>query len=734
MRVRTSAIAVVLLWLGCGILESPPPWQLQLRLEREAIWSLVLRGGEEPLVAILQQEQGSPVWGIAPELRLSVVAVSGNSQWHRRMEGRLVAALPLDTLLWLLLDSGGGWSWIAIDSAGAQREQRKAHSAPDEQVMPLCALGRGRWVCRGRSNVWLYDAASDHWRRVGQSVVAVSYSEQAPAVVWVQREGEQFSLYVLTSTGQPVRIASLMEEPLRLWALPGGRSAVATQDGAATRVRVWREDGAKDAEWRFPGAPKQVAVLGTDSGVSLCWLRAGRRVWEVWQQSEDGRSHRIARVRSDGSVASLYSLGAWWFMQHGTMVVAGTVDGVMATGRAAHELMTPRQWVVEPSVSAGRRFLLAADGQRVQLWELDAVPPVSQVLPALFYGLAALTVVALLLVGGRRGWKALQQWMLTRYVRTAPAGLRLGLIRWGPKGAELVEGTVYLPGSRNGVLAAGNRGHASQENLSLLLNRLSENSDGSTCSLFAHGADWYVYVPLGASWGVVAQVTGEVDKRRLELTGQVTHELRGELARLGEELERLKQLGGSNAGFEPIQARLRRLRALIDSATALARTNPQLRTVSLSELWERLRDEYEDEIRTGTIVLQPIMWHVSVRGDGRWLYHALRNVVENALKALEQVPSGGRVWIRCHRERQFVVIEVCDNGPGISVSQGEPKPQGLGMRIIQRVAEASGGKVDWSPAEGTCGTCVRLRLPRIRGDMDDGRDGSRTPRQAAFGA
>lgn len=103
-----------------------------------------------------------------------------------------------------------------------------------------------------------------------------------------------------------------------------------------------------------------------------------------------------------------------------------------------------------------------------------------------------------------------------------------------------------------------------------------------------------------------------------------------------------------------------------------------------------------------------------VRADAERLRQALANLLDNARAA------GGRVLVTAGREQGAVVIDVCDDGPGIPedirpslflpfVSRSQDGT-GLGLAIVAKVMAAHRGSVSLAERPGWS-TCFRLRFP-----------------------
>ena len=106
--------------------------------------------------------------------------------------------------------------------------------------------------------------------------------------------------------------------------------------------------------------------------------------------------------------------------------------------------------------------------------------------------------------------------------------------------------------------------------------------------------------------------------------------------------------------------------------------------------------------------------------DGPRLRQVFANVVKNALEATERGPRP-RVDVRVVRRGEHAVVEVRDNGVGMSPAQREkvflpffttkPAGTGLGMAIVKKIMDLHNGEVEIDSVLGG-GTVVRLVIPR----------------------
>jgi signal transduction histidine kinase len=113
---------------------------------------------------------------------------------------------------------------------------------------------------------------------------------------------------------------------------------------------------------------------------------------------------------------------------------------------------------------------------------------------------------------------------------------------------------------------------------------------------------------------------------------------------------------------------------------------------------------------------------VMVAGERGFLWQAVRNLVENAIR---HSPVGGRVIVSVRVDEAVGVVEVRDFGQGVPEGREEDVFKrfwradrssmdgvGLGLSIVSRIAEAHGGVVSAGrPNDGGPGASFRLSIP-----------------------
>lgn len=99
----------------------------------------------------------------------------------------------------------------------------------------------------------------------------------------------------------------------------------------------------------------------------------------------------------------------------------------------------------------------------------------------------------------------------------------------------------------------------------------------------------------------------------------------------------------------------------------------------------------------------------------------LRNLLDNAIR---YSPPGSEVSVSITTEADRVALAVADNGPGIPaelrsrifdrfyrIVGNEASGSGLGLSIVQRIADIHGARIEVSPGPGDRGSVFRINLP-----------------------
>ena len=217
---------------------------------------------------------------------------------------------------------------------------------------------------------------------------------------------------------------------------------------------------------------------------------------------------------------------------------------------------------------------------------------------------------------------------------------------------------------------------------------------------------------------------------RLSVLGQVAaglaHEIRNPLAGLKGALEIIASRvapGTPEAEFAGIAARdAARLDGLVSDFLTYARPrDPELRDLDLDSVIDHVTTMLRPEAdRIGVrLAIEASVSPIRVRVDREQMTQVFLNIILNAIQA---TPPGRTVQVHARPETDSAVVEIDDQGAGISAEHVtrvfEPffttKQQGtgLGLAISQRIVLAHHGAIDVvrsSPA----GTTFRVRLPLV---------------------
>ena len=252
-----------------------------------------------------------------------------------------------------------------------------------------------------------------------------------------------------------------------------------------------------------------------------------------------------------------------------------------------------------------------------------------------------------------------------------------------------------------------------------------------------------VPVPVEAELASLARDVNELgdhlattERRRTQLLGEVTHELRTPITVIRGQMEGLLDgvIEPTDEVYVTVADEVSRVQRLVDDLTTLSRADEGALQIEMVELdlaqvatdaAERLRPQFEHQ--GVALVADPTTdTLLSVRGDR----HRLTQIVTNLLgNALAHTPSGGTVTLRAGRDGAMHWVEVVDTGAGIPPEElqriferfyrgpdtgAAPRARagrGLGLTIARSLARAHGGDVVASSAGTGTGATFRVTLP-----------------------
>ena len=240
---------------------------------------------------------------------------------------------------------------------------------------------------------------------------------------------------------------------------------------------------------------------------------------------------------------------------------------------------------------------------------------------------------------------------------------------------------------------------------------------------------------LGSDFNVMAERLESMVKAQQRLLGDISHELRSPLARLGVALGLARQRSGSeaNGALDRIERESDNLNEMISQLLTLTRlesgTDSRKRTdVDLAALVREVADDADFEARSVNRSVQVVSSDdCSINGVEELLRSAVENVVRNAVR---YTPEGTAVEVALRKQNggsdNFAVITVTDRGNGVPEEALERifRPfyrtedardrqsgggTGLGLAITERAVRMHGGSVQAVNAAGG-GLAVEMRL------------------------
>ncbi len=240
---------------------------------------------------------------------------------------------------------------------------------------------------------------------------------------------------------------------------------------------------------------------------------------------------------------------------------------------------------------------------------------------------------------------------------------------------------------------------------------------------------------LGSDFNVMAERLESMVNSQQRLLGDISHELRSPLARLGVALGLARQRSGieANGALDRIERESDNLNEMISQLLTLTRlesgTDGRKRTeVDLAALVREVADDADFEARSLNRSVHVVSSDdCSINGIEELLRSAVENVVRNAVR---YTPEGTAVEVALRKQNggtdNFAVISVRDRGNGVPDDALERifRPfyrtedardrqsgggTGLGLAITERAVRMHGGSVQAVNASGG-GLAVEMRL------------------------
>jgi two-component system, NtrC family, sensor histidine kinase GlrK len=243
---------------------------------------------------------------------------------------------------------------------------------------------------------------------------------------------------------------------------------------------------------------------------------------------------------------------------------------------------------------------------------------------------------------------------------------------------------------------------------------------------------------LGERLNWLRQRLLDLDAQKIRFLRDISHELKTPLTTIREGTQLLtEEVAGPLVpaqreivdimckGSAQLQKRIEDLlsfNTIVQGLGAPLRREP----LELGQILAEVAEAHDAPIAVKHLVIEKNVPEVTVAGDREQLRIVLDNLMSNAIK---YSPPGGRVQIRLQRQEGHAVIEIHDEGPGISPEDkdrifepfyqgsarydGHVKGTGLGLAIAHEYVRAHLGSIE--VADTQSGACLRVRLPLADG-------------------
>ncbi len=236
---------------------------------------------------------------------------------------------------------------------------------------------------------------------------------------------------------------------------------------------------------------------------------------------------------------------------------------------------------------------------------------------------------------------------------------------------------------------------------------------------------------LAASFNEMALSLEATERRRVQLVGDVAHELRTPLATLDGYLEGLEDgvISASPQTWHLLRGETARLTRMVNDLAELWRAEAHQLTlhtepVDAAEVAREVAARFVPQADARGIRLSAPAGHVAVLADRDRVAEILSNYLSNALR---HAPDGSSIEVCAEGKPEVGRIRVTDHGPGLAPDQLEVVFErfyrvdsartravggaGIGLSIVRALADAMGGQA-WAESAGPgTGATFLVELP-----------------------
>ena len=243
---------------------------------------------------------------------------------------------------------------------------------------------------------------------------------------------------------------------------------------------------------------------------------------------------------------------------------------------------------------------------------------------------------------------------------------------------------------------------------------------------------------LGHTFDVMLERLEQSFEKEKQFTSDASHELRTPISVILTEseysLQHVDMIEEAKESMEVIHRQANRMSQLVNHLLFLARTDAktmelQYQSVNIAQVLKEVLEEFYEEAKESHLTMtmeQEGEETVIHTVDPLLFRRVLQNLIQNAISYTN---PGGRIWVTLRREEDTLVIQVKDNGIGISeenlvkiwdrffqVNQARSKhcgSMGLGLSMVKWIMEKHGGNITVSSKEGE-GSTFTVYFPEIK--------------------
>ncbi len=649
----------------------------------------------------------------------------------------VVASIPGKVEAWTLEDST-----LLVAVRSSMRLELRSFGMPslnpmnsqfvDSTMMKVLDVQRAGRLSLVRTSQFLYaihDERGVLWRVPDIAAMNASmYSEStdsAPVVAYIQRSGVNYNIVFGATNALHKKVRSL-QEPVQIFALSAS-SALMLERRAGFYVATVVTDST-DMQCVVPATLVEFTGKVSSSGPVIAFYGA----------ENDIASLQFATISSELEITSTLSLPDSYtnasrliaMSNERILIQRGKSALIVVPGEIVAELSDVEMNVESVYDSGSNLYLNGSDAatsytlHRDAWWQLKLWQDL--------YAIPLLFVVVLLF--------ALRLWALARKRRNVlrslynidnsdpfvfvdshlkleeinPAARHLfGLDASVPVG-DMIH--VYVPPKQKEVISMI---EAVSETASEAQSRLTLDQGDVKVELFVRV--FPVTGNFGRPLGVVliaTDITEELAQRQMQNWAQLAHDMQTSLSIIKLNAQQISAKTGQVSLQEKILLQSNVLISRVKDLVTLGRAS-QDEILDIRDLCRRVASEFDEALFKGvtfTYNLQPC----SVAGDKPKLERALRNAIENGIRAMQGHP--GNIDLSCRHENSSVVIEVTDNGSGMDPVTQEKMMQphfsgfqsmggsGMGTIIMQHVMKLHQGSLHVESEKGK-GTTIRFKLP-----------------------